>query len=157
VQYRAERGERRLCRDRTAGARGCAERWARKAAEQVGARQNRSSGLRLLAVGAGAYRQTARQGCAGASFYDCGFPQIRRDKATRRRESDLSTVRNLGHTASRFTAASFDQIRHYRPEKNVLERPTLAGGKGHAFVGPHELWIPLLAALYLGRAPRVAP
>lgn len=69
----------------------------------------------------------------------------------------LSTVRNLGHTANRFTAASFDQIRHYRPEKNVLERPTLAGGKGHAFVGPHELWIPLLAALYLGRAPRVAP
>jgi len=69
----------------------------------------------------------------------------------------LSTVRNLGHSASRFTAASFDQIRHYRPEKNILERPTRAGGKGYAFVGPHELWIPLLAALYLGRAPRLAP
>jgi hypothetical protein len=64
----------------------------------------------------------------------------------------LSTVRNLGHPASRFLAASFDQIRHYRPEKNVLERPLRAGGKGFAFVGPHELWIPLLAALYLGRA-----
>jgi hypothetical protein len=69
----------------------------------------------------------------------------------------LSTVRNLGHSAARFTAASFDQIRHYRPAKNVLERPTRAGGKGYAFVGPHELWIPLLAALYLGRAPRLAP
>jgi hypothetical protein len=69
----------------------------------------------------------------------------------------LSTVRNLGHSAGRFTAASFDQIRHYRPEKNVLERPTRSGGKGYAFVGPHELWIPLLAALYLGRAPRLAP
>jgi len=67
----------------------------------------------------------------------------------------LSTVRNLGHAANRFTAASFDQIRHYRPEKNVLERPLRAGGKGMAFVGPHELWIPLLAALYLGRAPRL--
>jgi hypothetical protein len=66
----------------------------------------------------------------------------------------LSTVRNLGHPASRFFAASFDQIRHYRPEKNVLERPLRGGGKGFAFVGPHELWIPLLAALYLGRAPR---
>lgn len=64
----------------------------------------------------------------------------------------LSTVRNLGHPAGRFLAASFDQIRHYRPEKNVLERPLRAGGKGFAFVGPHELWIPLLAALYLGRA-----
>jgi hypothetical protein len=63
----------------------------------------------------------------------------------------LSTVRNLGHEAARFTAANFDQIRHYRPEKNVLERPLLAGGKGHSFVGPHEVWIPLLAALYLGR------
>jgi len=69
----------------------------------------------------------------------------------------LSTVRNLGHPASRFVAASFDQIRHYRPDKNVLERPTRSGGTGHAFVGPHELWIPLLAALYLGRAPRIAP
>jgi hypothetical protein len=69
----------------------------------------------------------------------------------------LSTVRNLGHPASRFTAASFDQIRHYRPDKNVLERPTRSGGRGHAFVGPHELWIPLLAALYLGRAPRLVP
>ncbi len=69
----------------------------------------------------------------------------------------LSTIRNLGHSAARFTAASFDQIRHYRPDKNVLERPTRAGGKGYAFVGPHELWIPLLAALYLGRAPRLGP
>jgi hypothetical protein len=67
----------------------------------------------------------------------------------------LSTVRNMGHSASRFLAASFDQIRHYRPEKNVLERPLRAGGKGFAFVGPHELWIPLLAALYLNRAPRI--
>jgi hypothetical protein len=63
----------------------------------------------------------------------------------------LSVVRNLGHPAARFTAANFDQIRHYRPEKNVLERPLQAGGKGRSFVGPHELWIPLLAALYLAR------
>ena len=66
----------------------------------------------------------------------------------------LSTARTLGHECARFTAANFDQIRHYRPEKNVLERPLLAGGKGTSFVGPHELWVPLLAALYLARAPR---
>jgi hypothetical protein len=65
----------------------------------------------------------------------------------------LATVRNLGHDAAKFVAANFDQIRHYRPERNILERPLQAGGKGHAFVGPHEIWIPLLAALYLGRAP----
>jgi hypothetical protein len=69
----------------------------------------------------------------------------------------LSTVRNLGHGAARFVAANFDQIRHYRPEKNVLERPLLGGGRGHSFVGPHELWLPVLAALYLARAPRSGP
>ena len=63
----------------------------------------------------------------------------------------LSVVRNLGHGAARFSAANFDQIRHYRPEKNILERPLQAGGSGHSFVGPHELWIPLLATLYLAR------
>ncbi len=69
----------------------------------------------------------------------------------------LSLVRNLGHSAARFTAASFDQIRHYRPEKNVLERPVQGGGQGLSFVGPHEVWIPLLASLYLARAPKVGP
>jgi hypothetical protein len=63
----------------------------------------------------------------------------------------LSLVRNLGHDTGVFTAANFDQIRHYRPEKNILERPLRAGGRGLSFVGPHELWIPLLATLLLGR------
>jgi len=63
----------------------------------------------------------------------------------------LSLVRNLGHDAGAFTAANFDQIRHYRPEKNILERPLRAGGRGLSFVGPHELWIPLLATLLLAR------
>jgi hypothetical protein len=63
----------------------------------------------------------------------------------------LSIVRNLGHDADAFTAANFDQIRHYRPEKNVLERPLRAGGQGLSFVGPHEVWIPLLSALLIAR------
>lgn len=64
----------------------------------------------------------------------------------------LSLVRNLGLDAGRFTAANFDQIRHYRPEKNVLERPLQDGGRGLSFVGPHEVWIPLIASLYLAGA-----
>jgi hypothetical protein len=68
----------------------------------------------------------------------------------------LSLVRNLGHAAGAFTAANFDQIRHYRPEKNVLERPLQDGGLGLSFIGPHELMIPLLATLYLARVPRPA-
>jgi hypothetical protein len=63
----------------------------------------------------------------------------------------LSTVRNLGHETGAFTAANFDQIRHYRPEKNILERPLKDGGQGLSFVGPHELWIPLVSTLFLAR------
>jgi hypothetical protein len=64
----------------------------------------------------------------------------------------LSLVRNLGHETGAFTAANFDQIRHYRPEKNILERPLLhEGGQGLSFVGPHELWIPLLGTLFLSK------
>ena len=68
----------------------------------------------------------------------------------------LSLVRNLGHEAGAFTAANFDQIRHYRPEKNILERPLQAAGKGLSFVGPHELWIPLVATLFLAKMREAA-
>jgi hypothetical protein len=69
----------------------------------------------------------------------------------------LSLVRNLGHEAGAFTAANFDQIRHYRPEKNILERPLQGEGKGFSFVGPHELWIPLVATLFLAKTREAAP
>ncbi len=58
----------------------------------------------------------------------------------------LSVARNLGHAVSDFTAADFDMIRHYRPMRNVVERPTSGGGKGFSFTGHHEIMIPLLAA-----------
>jgi len=37
-------------------------------------------------------------------------------------------------------------IRHYRPGKNVVERPTIKGGRGYSFTGHHEIMIPLLSA-----------
>ena len=54
----------------------------------------------------------------------------------------LSLVRNLGYEVEDFTTANFDQIQHYRPQKNVIERP---GGRGYWFTGHHEIMIPLLA------------
>ena len=54
----------------------------------------------------------------------------------------LSLVRNLGHEVEDFTTANFDQIQHYRPQVNVIERP---GGRGYWFTGHHEIMIPLLA------------
>jgi hypothetical protein len=34
--------------------------------------------------------------------------------------------------------------RHYRPRVNVVERPTLAGGRGVQLTGHHEILVPLL-------------
>jgi hypothetical protein len=59
----------------------------------------------------------------------------------------VTVVRNLGHELQDFTTANFDFIQQYRPNTNVVRRPT-AGGKGRGFsvTGHHELLIPLLAA-----------
>lgn len=59
----------------------------------------------------------------------------------------LSIVRNLGYNVYHFTAANFDMIQHYRPNRNIVERPTMLGGKGYTFTGHHEIMLPLLAAM----------
>ncbi|HYT04886.1 MAG TPA: hypothetical protein VEM13_08410 [Gemmatimonadales bacterium] len=57
----------------------------------------------------------------------------------------LSVARNLHAGKPRgFTACDCDMQRHYRPRVNVVERPTLAGGRGVQLTGHHEILIPLL-------------
>jgi len=63
----------------------------------------------------------------------------------------LTLVRNLGYKARDFTTINMDFIRHYRPMTNVVQRPTLDGGKGFNIVGHHEIMFPLLAAAVLER------
>jgi hypothetical protein len=58
----------------------------------------------------------------------------------------LTIARNLGNKAERFTTATFDMTRHYRPTENVQRRPTKLGGQGFYLVGHHEIMIPLLFA-----------
>jgi len=58
----------------------------------------------------------------------------------------LNLARNLGHKVDRFTAADMDFIRNYRPRMNVVERPTMGGGRGIMLTGHHELMFPLLVA-----------
>lgn len=58
----------------------------------------------------------------------------------------VSLVRNKGFRLENFSTAVFDFIHHYRPYENVVRRPLGKTGKGFYFVGPHEIWIPLLAA-----------
>jgi len=58
----------------------------------------------------------------------------------------LTVARNLGKgRPTGFTACDCDMQRHYRPRVNVVERPTLDGGRGVLLTGHHEILIPLLA------------
>jgi hypothetical protein len=62
----------------------------------------------------------------------------------------VTVVRNLGFPLEDFTTANFDFIQHYRPQTNVVRRPTAAGaGRGFSLTGHHEIMIPLLAAQIL--------
>ncbi|HEV8304296.1 MAG TPA: hypothetical protein VGQ25_05005 [Gemmatimonadales bacterium] len=64
----------------------------------------------------------------------------------------LTIARNLhGGKPTNFTACDCDMQRHYRPRVNVVERPTLAGGRGVQLTGHHELLFPLLSWAVLAR------
>lgn len=60
----------------------------------------------------------------------------------------VTLVRNLGHPLTNITTANFDFIQSYRPQTNVVRRPTEKGaGEGFSITGHHELTLPLLAAM----------
>ena len=64
----------------------------------------------------------------------------------------LTIARNLnGGRPRNFTACDCDMQRHYRPRVNVVERPTLAGGRGIQLTGHHEILVPLIAWAVLSR------
>jgi hypothetical protein len=58
----------------------------------------------------------------------------------------VAVARNLGRPLSRITTVNMDFLRHYRPDVNVVVRPTRRGGKGFHLIGPHEILFPLLMA-----------
>jgi hypothetical protein len=58
----------------------------------------------------------------------------------------VALARNRGASLHGLTTVSLDFIRHYRPETNVVRRPTQGLGRGYALVGHHEILIPLIAA-----------
>jgi len=61
----------------------------------------------------------------------------------------LSVVRNLGYKVDNITTVTMDFQKHYRPTVNVVQRPTISGGKGYYIIGHHEIMFPLLAAIVL--------
>lgn len=58
----------------------------------------------------------------------------------------VSVARNLGHPLARITTVNMDFVKLYRPDVNVVTRPTAAGGRGYHLIGPHEIMFPLLMA-----------
>jgi len=58
----------------------------------------------------------------------------------------VSLGRNLGHPLANITTVNMDFLPHYRPQTNVVRRPTQKGGKGYSLTGHHEIMLPLLAA-----------
>ena len=63
----------------------------------------------------------------------------------------VTLARNLGHPVNRITTVNMDFLPHYRPQTNVVRRPTQNGGRGHLLIGHHEIMVPLLAAGVLER------
>jgi hypothetical protein len=59
----------------------------------------------------------------------------------------ITVNKNMDFDLKGITTANFDFIQHYRPNVNVVRRPTADGaGKGFAITGHHEITLPLLAA-----------
>jgi hypothetical protein len=58
----------------------------------------------------------------------------------------VALARNRGVALAELTTVDLDFVRMYRPQTNVVSRPTAGTGRGYSIVGHHELMIPLLAA-----------
>ena len=53
----------------------------------------------------------------------------------------ITVARNLGRRVKNFTTVNMDMIQHYRPQTNVVKRPTT---HGYSITGHHEIMLPLL-------------
>ena len=58
----------------------------------------------------------------------------------------VALARNRGIALAELTTVDLDFVRMYRPQTNVVARPTAGTGRGYSIVGHHEIMIPLLAA-----------
>jgi hypothetical protein len=58
----------------------------------------------------------------------------------------VTLARNLGHDLRDFTTANLDFLPSYRPQTNVVQRPTEGVGRGYSLTGHHEIMVSLLAA-----------
>lgn len=64
----------------------------------------------------------------------------------------VALARNKGRSLQGLTTVNMDFMRMYRPQTNVVTRPTAGVGQGYTLVGHHELMLPLLAAAVIETA-----
>src|SRR5262249_51293371 len=71
----------------------------------------------------------------------------------------VALARNRGLSLEGLTTVNLDFVRMYRPQTNVVSRPTVGTGRGYTLLGHHEIMIPLLAAtiIELDRRPAEPP
>lgn len=79
---------------------------------------------------------------AGGVYLNCGSAVVLPEVFLKA----VALVRNRGVSLDGLTTANLDFIRHYRPQTNVVQRPTRGLGQGLSLVGHHEILIPLIAA-----------
>ena len=65
----------------------------------------------------------------------------------------VALARNRGLALTGLTTVNLDFVRLYRPQTNVVIRPTAGIGRGYSLVGHHEIMIPLIAAAVSAQDP----
>ncbi|MBP1633724.1 MAG: hypothetical protein H6Q10_298 [Acidobacteria bacterium] len=81
-------------------------------------------------------------GLEGGVFLNCGSAVVLPEVFLKA----VAVARNRGRRLEGLVTVNLDFARLYRPQVNVVQRPTTGVGKGYSLVGHHELMIPLLAA-----------
>jgi hypothetical protein len=78
----------------------------------------------------------------GGVFLNCGSAVILPEVFLKA----VALAKNGGRSLDGLTTVNLDFLRQYRPQTNVVARPTAGVGRGYSLVGHHEILIPLLAA-----------
>jgi hypothetical protein len=79
---------------------------------------------------------------AGGVYLNCGSAVVLPEVFLKA----VALVRNRGVSLEGLATVNLDFVRLYRPQTNVVNRPTAGVGQGYSLVGHHEIMIPLLAA-----------
>jgi hypothetical protein len=83
----------------------------------------------------------------GGAYLNCGSAVVLPEVFLKA----VALARNQGRALAGLTTVNIDFVRLYRPQTNVVNRPTRGIGAGYSLTGHHELLIPLLAAALIER------